>query len=33
VDLRENTDPGMRIKSMAQPAEALLPYTDLILAA
>ena len=33
VNLLENTDPGLEIKSLAQPVEALLPYTDRLLAA
>ncbi len=33
VNLHENADPGFEIKSLAQPVEALLPFTDRLLAA
>jgi len=33
INLQENTDRGLEIKSIAQPVEALLPYTDRLLAA
>lgn len=33
VNLQENTDPGFEIESLAQPVEALLPFTDRLLAA
>jgi len=33
LNLQKNTDPGLEIKSVAQPVEALLPYTDRLLAA
>lgn len=33
IDLAQSEDPGLEIKELAQPVEALLPYADLILAA
>ena len=33
ISLADCTDPGLQIKSLAQPVEALLPYTDRLLAA
>lgn len=33
IDLAECTDPGMQISSLAQPVEALFPYTDMLLTA
>lgn len=33
IELVENTDPGLEIKALAQPVEALLPYTDMLIAA
>jgi HD-GYP domain-containing protein (c-di-GMP phosphodiesterase class II) len=33
IDLSQSTDPGLEIKDLAQPVEALLPYADKLLAA